>query len=179
MNKKQKLIVFLSALGVLIYIAYGLCVSYVRATTIRKSNSVEQQALETHTRLTTHGSIPELIDYIAPQFGQPTKAIKTIVCSESNFLVLPHDGGRAVNVTGIWDTTFDGWLPQYEKEMGETLNKKSTFDQIKMMSWAFSKGDSYRYQWSTYYAYVNGGQARIWSRYYNRHFNIVIPNHCK
>lgn len=175
MNKKQKLIVFLLALGVLIYIAYGLCVSYVRAIEIQRS----KHALEARISLIESMTVPEMIEYIAPQFGQPTKAIKTIVCSESNFLVLPHDGGRAVNVTGIWDTTFDGWLPQYEKEMGETLNKKSTFDQLKMMSWAFSKGDSYRYQWSTYHAYVNGGQARIWSRYYNRHFNIVIPNHCK
>lgn len=140
---------------------------------------IRRQAPEDATMTLEAMSVPEMIEHISPQFGQSPSVIKTIVCSESDFLVLPHDGNKGTNVTGIWDSTFDGWLPQYEKENGETLNKHSTYDSLKMMSWAFSKGDEYRYQWSTYHAYINGGSAKIWSRYYKKYLYITIPNRCK
>lgn len=174
-KKKSNGLLFLIIIGILIYIAYGLCVSYVRAMEIQRSQQPPEAPISPVETMSVH----EMIEYTAKQFGQSTKTISTIVCSESNYTVSSHDGGRAVNVTGIWDTTFDGWLPLYEKETGETLNKNSQFDSLKMMAWAFSKGDEYRYQWSTYHAYVNGGKAKIWSRYYNKYITVVIPNHCK
>lgn len=105
-----------------------------------------------------------IIDYVAPQFGQDPKLISKISYCESEHIVTDHDGGRGKNVTGIHDDTFNGWLPLYEKERGETLNIDSTFDQLKMMSWAFSKGDAYRKQWTTYVAYLNGGEYTFYSR---------------
>lgn len=113
-----------------------------------------------------------MIDYIAPQFGQDPQLISKIAWCESGHKVKSHDGGRAVNITGIHDRTFDGWLPLYKADRGETLNKDSTFDQIKMMSWAFSKGSSYRNQWTTYVAYTKGGTYAFYSRLLKDHFVV-------
>lgn len=109
-------------------------------------------------------TVDEIIEDVAPRFGQDPKLISKISYCESKHQVVSHDGGRAVNVTGIHNTTFDQWLKNYEKEQGETLDKHSTYDQVKMMSWAFSKGDKYRNQWTTYVAYKNGGTYTFYSK---------------
>ena len=115
-------------------------------------------------------TIPEQIEKAALQFNQDPKLISKIAYCESEHKVLPHDGGRGVNMTGIHDTTFKGWLPLYQKEVGETLDIKSTLDQFKMMSFAFSKGDTYRRQWTTYRAYKNGGTYTFYSRLMKKTF---------
>lgn len=166
-KKKSNVLPYLIIIGILIYIAYGLCVSYVRATTIRRSNSVEQQALETHIRLTTHGSIPELIDYIAPQFNQSPELIKKIAYCEANYRHFPvHDGGQGIGTTGILKTTFNGWT----KQMGRTdLRYESNYDQIYVMAWAFSQGEHYRDDWTTYVAYKKGGTYTFIDRHGVKH----------
>ncbi len=108
-------------------------------------------------------SYREMVEYIAPQFNQSPKLINKISMCESGHKILPHDNYRGVNITGIHDTTFNGWLPQYEKEVNGTLDIKSQFDQLKMMSWAFSKG--YANQWTTYRAYKNGGTIVLRNSY--------------
>lgn len=115
-------------------------------------------------------TVDEIIKDVAPKFGQDPKLISKISYCESKHKVVSHDGGRAVNVTGIHNTTFDLWLKKYEKEQGETLDKESTYDQIKMMSWAFSQGDKYRNQWTTYVAYKNGGTYSFYSNLLKGHF---------
>jgi len=105
-------------------------------------------------------SVKEMIDYISPQFGQDPKLISKITWCESGHKILPHDGYRGVNITGIHDATFYGWLPEYEKEVGETLDIKSSFDQLKMMSWAF-KDENKRELWTTYVAYKKGGEYKF------------------
>lgn len=126
-----------------------------------KSEVPERQQV---TEEPIYETVDEIIEDIAPRFGQDPKLISKISYCESKHKVVSHDGGRAVNVTGIHNTTFDSWLKTYEKEQGETLDKHSTYDQIKMMSWAFSKGDKYRNQWTTYVAYTNGGTYTFYSR---------------
>ena len=107
-------------------------------------------------------TIAELTEKIAPAFNQDPKLIEKIIYCESGGTIQSHDGGRAFNITGIHDTTFNGWLKEYEKEYHETLNKDSSYDQIKMMSWAFSKG--YSNQWTTMVAYKNGGSYTFYSK---------------
>ena len=109
-------------------------------------------------------SVRGMINRIAPTFGQDPELISKITWCESRHEVVSHDGGRAKNITGIHNSTFKGWLPAYEKEMGETLDVHSTYHQIKMMSWAFSKGESYRKKWTTYVAYINGGSYTFYSK---------------
>jgi len=108
-------------------------------------------------------SVKEMAYLTAMQFGQDPTLISKIMMCESGGIVASHDGGRGVNVTGIHDNTFNYWLPKYEKDTGETLDITSTYDQLKMMSWAFSKGDTYRRQWTTYRAYKNGGTYTFYS----------------
>jgi len=108
-------------------------------------------------------TVDEMIFEIAPLFNQDPFLIKKIIYCESSGKISSHDGGRGTNITGIHDTTFDYWLKEYTKETGETLNKDSSYDQIKMMSFAFSLGEDYRRQWTTYRAYINGGTYTFYS----------------
>jgi len=118
-------------------------------------------------------SVKEMAYLTAMQFGQDPTLISKIMMCESGGRVASHDGGRGVNVTGIHDTTFKGWLPLYQKEVGETLDIKSNYDQLKMMSWAFSKGDTYRRQWTTYRAYKNGGTYTFYSTLMKRWYTVT------
>jgi D-alanyl-D-alanine dipeptidase len=141
-------------------------ITIVLATALATSTVFAQEAtyIEAPTidieKLTTE----QMIDRAAKQFNQDPKLISKISYCESQHKIKSHDGGRAVNMTGIHDTTFKLWLPRYEKDTGETLNMKSTYDQFKMMSWAFSKGESYRDDWTTYVAYLKGGEYTFYSR---------------
>lgn len=117
-------------------------------------------------------TVEEMISVIAPVFKQDPALISKISYCESHHKVVSHDGGLGINITGIHNATFYGWLPKYEKDTGETLNIESNYDQIKMMSWAFSKGDSYRNQWTTYVAYKNGGRYAFYSKLLKNNFVV-------
>lgn len=108
--------------------------------------------------------VKDIIEEVAIKFDQDPILINKISFCESRHKVASHDGGRGINVTGIHDKTFKGWLSLYEKETEETLDINSTYDQLKMMSWAFSKGEKYRRQWTTYVAYKNGGTYTFYSK---------------
>ena len=116
-------------------------------------------------------TIAELTEKIAPAFNQDPKLIEKIIYCESGGTKQSHDGGRAFNITGIHDATFNGWLKEYKKEYHETLNKDSSYDQIKMMSWAFSKG--YANQWTTYVSYMNGGEYTFYSKLLGGTFTAI------
>lgn len=118
-------------------------------------------------------TIPDIIDYVAPKFDQNPALIKKITLCESGWKIVDHDNHAGVNVTGIHDSTFNGWLPDYEKDQHETLNIDSSYDQLKMMSWAFSKG--YANKWTTYVAYQNGGTYTFYSASLKKTFTV----HCK
>ena len=109
-------------------------------------------------------TVTEMINYIAPQFKQDPHLRKKIMMCESGLRVLPHEGGRGVNATGIHDTTFTGWNKKYAIKHKEKLDKESMYDQIKMMSFAFSQGESYRDDWTSWVAYQKGGTYTFYSR---------------
>lgn len=117
-------------------------------------------------------SVWELASISAIQFGQDPKLINKIVQCESGGKVASHDGGRGVNVTGIHDKTFNYWLPKYEKDTGETLDITSTYDQLKMLSWAFSKGEDYRRHWTSYRSIKNGGTYAFYSNLLKKHYVV-------
>jgi len=115
----------------------------------------------------------EMIKAIAVEFKQDPRLISKIIFCESGYKIQSHDGGRAKNITGIWDTTFKGWLPLYEKEIGKTLDIKNQTDQVRMMSFVFSKDESYRKQWTSYVAYKKGG------KYIFTNKGKTYTSHCK
>jgi hypothetical protein len=115
-------------------------------------------------------TVDEIINEVAPLFNQDPKLISKISFCESSHKIQSHDGGKGFNVTGIHNITFNYWLKQYQKEINENLNINSTYDQIKVMSWAFSKGDRYRNQWTTYVALKNGGTYTFYSKMLGKNF---------
>lgn len=117
-------------------------------------------------------TIPQIIEEVSPMFGQDPKLISKITYCESKFKVVVHDGGHGKGVTGIHKKTFNLWLVKYKKENNETLDYNSSYDQLKMMAYAFSKGDSYRNQWTTYVAYKNGGTYSFYSKLLKKNFTV-------
>lgn len=136
-----------------------LLLSLVVVSLITLTSTVQAQS---PTKITL--TVQEIIEKTSLQFNQDPKLISKISYCESGHKVRSHDGGRGINMTGIHDTTFMDWLPEYEKDTGETLVLDSTYDSFKMMSWAFSKSEKHRRAWTTYVAYKNGGTYTFYSR---------------
>lgn len=117
-------------------------------------------------------TIIEMINEVAPRFNQDPKLIKGITWCESNHRVVVHDGGYGKGVTGFHKKTFDRYLKMFIEEGGENLNYNSSYDQLKLMSYAFSKGESARREWTTYVAYKNGGTYAFYSRLLKKNFVV-------
>lgn len=88
-------------------------------------------------------SPPEMIRHYASEFGvNPEKALAVAKC-ESNFKEDVYgDHGLAYGIYQFHVETFD----RMAREFGEPLNYFSTEDQIKLATWAFSKG--YQNHWT-------------------------------
>lgn len=117
-------------------------------------------------------TIEEMINDASLRFKQDPLLISKISYCESKHKNVVHDGGHGKGITGIHKKTFERWLPKYEAENGEILNYDSTYDQLKMMSWAFSQGDAYRNQWTTYVAYKKGGTYSFYSNLLKNNFTV-------
>lgn len=160
----------------ILFIVVSIAITQYGKTNKVESNNIEVLPVEPVEKKVDVNkmSYVEMIDYVAPQFGQNPTLIKKVVYNESGFKVQCHDSCRAKNITAIHDTTFKGWLPKYKKETGETLNINSQFDQIKMLSWAFSKGSSYRNQWTTYVACTSpNGKYSFYSNMMGRSYTVT------
>lgn len=153
------------AVSSLSLIYYRIYLSHREAEVQLNKQLAEQERINKMTYV-------EMVEYIAPQFNQNPEEIKQIIWNESGFKVQCHDSCRAKNVTAIHDSTFKDWLPQYEKEMGETLNMQSQFDSIKMMSWAFKKG--YKTAWTTAVACDSkDGTYSFYSNLMGKHYTVT------
>ena len=95
--------------------------------------------------------VKEVIKCIAPAYKQNPVLIDKVVFKESSYNPNAiHDNNKGRGVAGFHKTTFEGWNKQYFKETGEVLSYDSSLDQVKLLSWAFSKGEKYRNAWSSY-----------------------------
>lgn len=99
-------------------------------------------------------TIEEITDKVSKEYNQNPWLIYNICKAESQFdSNASHDGGAGRGICGIHKATFIGW----EKEFGIDLDYNSNYDQLKMTAIAFSKGESYRDDWSTYRRYRDYG----------------------
>src|SRR3990167_4578821 len=82
----------------------------------------------------------------------PVETLETNQC-ESNWnrepekaITIYGDKGKAYSITQFHERTFNKW----EKEAKMDLNYKLWQDQLKLQAWAFSKGESYKDDWTCY-----------------------------
>lgn len=109
----------------------------------------------------------ELIQHYGKQYGVSTRLLEAVARCESHIGKNTNgDGGNAQGIYQYWEST---WL-QFEKEIGEDLDKSSTHDQVKMTAWAFSKGKGNH--WTSYRAIQNGGVYEFYSKKLGRSFKI-------
>ena len=103
-------------------------------------------------------TIPEVIHEMSTTYGVNEKMLSEVIFCESSFRQgVSHDGGQGVGVTGFHRDTFDDW----NKRFGLDLNYYSSYDQVKLMAIAFTKGENYRDDWSSYRRYVTYGTCDI------------------
>lgn len=133
----KKIIIFICVL-LLAYLIHGYVKGFNKAIELNR----QKQALEDATRRVEAMSVPELIDYIAPQYGTDPEDIKKVAWCESSYR--PHavgDGGKARNVMQFHEPTFN----EFSKKLGEELNYNSAYDQIKLASYMFSQGKQFHW----------------------------------
>lgn len=142
-NKKKKIskLKLIIIIGAIIYVCYGLWVSYARAMAIQN----EKQALEARIRLVESMEIPELIKYLAPE--NATTLGKIAWCESSNRMDIIHynDGSKGSHSYYLFQFKIGTW-EHFTKMMGEDLNIESAYDQIRVADYMVSHG--YAYHWS-------------------------------
>lgn len=173
MKTNKKILLLLTAL-VLSLITIKTVLAYNEITEQRKQDIAIKEATraqeEVKTKLDSM-SIQELIDYIAPQYGQDSVLIKKVVWCESGFNPNAiHDGVHGRGVTGFHKNTFNSWKIRFNRP---ELKYESNFDQITLMSLAFSKGEGYRDDWTTYVAYTRGGTYTFYSNLMKKTYTVV------
>jgi len=110
----------------------------------------------------------ELIHLYGEQYGVSVRVLEAVARCESQIGKNTNgDGGNAQGIYQYWEGTWS----DFEKIMGEDLDKSSTHDQIKMTAWAFSKG--YGSHWTSYRAIKNGGVYEFYSKKLGRDFKII------
>jgi hypothetical protein len=92
-------------------------------------------------------TVEEWIDYYAVQYGSDASDLKKVAWCESGYRINAiGDGGSSLGVFQIKEQTFYYWT----KQMGEDLDYENFQNQIKVASWAFSQGESYKNHWTCY-----------------------------
>lgn len=109
------------------------------------------ESSKTITQKSTEEVVKDIIREKSEKYNLSYSMMSKVIFCESGFQAdANHDGGRGKGVTGFHRSTFNGWLSKYQRETGQTLNYESAYDQIELMSWAFTKGEQYRDDWTSY-----------------------------
>lgn len=100
---------------------------------------------EAPERLLSEYSSKELVEYFSTLYGANTSQLEAVIMCESGWRPTVYgDGGHAYGLLQFHKPTFDMWA----KQIGEPMDYYSSFDQIKMGAWAFSKG--YTSHWTCF-----------------------------
>lgn len=131
--------------------------SNITATSTATGTIVAEE-IKTPEKGKNEPSDKEIVQTMARRYGISPKMLDELIMCESSYNKnARHDGGRGAGLTGFHRTTFNAW----EKKIGEDLNYNSSYDQIKLMSWAISQGSEYADDWSSWRRYQKYGTCNI------------------
>lgn len=110
-----------------------------------------------------------MASYYSDLYGSDYNLVMSVLDCESDFRMVPGDGGRSFGIGQFSKETF----ARHSKLLGENLDYYSKHDQIKLVAYIFSleRKDLMR-EWSTYVAIERGGEYSFWSSVNNRHYTI-------
>ena len=146
----------------IVIVAMIMCVYFMA---IPRVSSNDEVILELPKELT----LKEVAQKFRAQYGVDYNLINSVIECESHWNPKAKgDNGRALNLAQFHKGTFENW----EKQYGEDLNWNSAHDQIKLMAWAFSKGEQYRDDWTTYTAIKRGGTYTFYSKLLQKWFTV-------
>lgn len=113
-------------------------------------------------------SIQQQVEYFSELNDIDPKLISKIIQCESqgkeNAL---GDGGRAFGIMQYHKASFINHSEIY----GEELDYYSTYDQIKLGTWAIANGRGN--EWTAFRAIKNGGTYSFYSKQLKKHFKVV------
>jgi len=91
--------------------------------------------------------VPGMIAYYSQVYGANSAELLNVAKCESGLRTNVYgDGGYAFGVMQFHEQTFDLW----SKQFGEELDYHSANDQIKLATWAFAQGNSYKLHWTCF-----------------------------
>ena len=112
-------------------------------------------------------SLPTQINYFADLYGVDSRVVSKVIDCESNGIhESVGDGGRSKGIGQFQEATF----LRMEKKLGEDLNYNSSYDQVKLLTYAISQG--WGREWTTYRAIQNGGKYSFYSKQLKKHFTV-------
>jgi len=133
-------------------------------TTVIKTREAKAQPVVVDIRTE---SIEKQVEYFTNLYGGDIAVnLKVIECESNGIVTTIGDSGRSYGLAQFQKPTFN-WMA---KEFGEELDYKSPYDQIKLMTWAISKG--YGSNWTTYVAIKHGGTYKFYSSQLKKHFIV-------
>lgn len=113
-------------------------------------------------------SIQQQIEYFSDVNNVDSKLISKIVECESSFNTdSKGDGDRAFGLFQYHKASFE----RHTKLYGEELDYYSSYDQIKLGTWAIANGMGR--EWTAYRAIKNGGTYSFYSKLLKKHYTVV------
>ena len=111
--------------------------------------------------------IENIVTYFSIENGvDPELMLAVMRCESHGNPNVVGDGGRSRGIFQIQKPTWD----RFTKEMGETLDYTSSYDQARVATWAFANGKAK--EWTTYVAIQKGGTYSFYSRQLKQHFTV-------
>lgn len=104
--------------------------------------AIAQAPLEVQKELTPK----EQLEVFAQEYGASFTELDRVAKCESGYRMVYGDGGLAYGVFQYHRPTFEA----FSKVKGEKLDYYSSYDQMKLTAFIFSKGEKYKYHWSCY-----------------------------
>lgn len=131
--------------------------------TPQRTISVEPKIQET--------SPQEQAEFFAQQYGVDSLLVKKIIKCESRWDINAEgDSGLSNGIAQFQKSTFERMEKEFVKDYRHDLDYNSSFDQIKLLSYAISKG--WGNEWTAYRAIKNGGTYSFCSKQLKKCFKV-------